>query len=159
MMFGFCCGDNGAKYGTCQGDKVTNSAFGERLKAERERLRYTQPEFAEMAGASKRTQIGWEQGRSVPDANALAAWLEEGVDIGFLLSGERSNGATSHHLPADEQLLLEAYRGMGAAARKALLADLLTGGKTTKRPARASGGVVVQGNNNRTAGRDLHGKE
>ena len=157
-MFGFCCEDNGAKYGTCQGDKVTNSSLGERLKAERERLRYTQPEFAEMAGASKRTQIGWEQGRSVPDANALAAWLEEGVDIGFLLTGERSNSATSHQLPADEQLLLEAYRGMAAAARKALLADLLTGGKA-KKPTRASGGVVVQGNNNRAAGGNLYGKE
>ena len=137
---------------------MTNSAFGERLKSERERLRYTQPEFADLVGASKRTQIGWEQGRSVPDANALAVWLEEGVDINFLLTGERSNGATSHHLPADEQLMLEAYRGMPATKRKTLLADLLTAGGTRK-PAKSGGGVSVQGNNNRTAGRDYKEKE
>ncbi|NPZ40110.1 helix-turn-helix domain-containing protein, partial [Pseudomonas aeruginosa] len=60
---------------------MTESSLGERLRAERERLGYTQPEFAEIVGASKRTQIGWEQGRTAPDALALAAWANEGLNV------------------------------------------------------------------------------
>ncbi|PAU86312.1 hypothetical protein CK507_15835 [Pseudomonas sp. WN033] len=137
---------------------MTNSSFGERLKAERERLRYTQPEFAEMVGASKRTQIGWEQGRSTPDANALAVWLEEGVDVGFLLTGKRTAAGSARDLPPDEQVLLEAYRALSATKRKAVLTDILNGGKSRSVP-KSGGGVVVQGNNNRTAGRDYNEKE
>ena len=138
---------------------MPNNSLGERLKFERERLGYTQPEFAELVGASKRSQIGWEQGRSAPDANALAAWAAEGLDVGFVLSGERANVATSRHLPPDEQLLLEAYRGFAAAARKALLAELLTGGKKPKAKPKAQGedlGLNVTGDGNRVAGRDYH---
>lgn len=140
------------------GDLVTYFSLGERLKAERERLGYTQPEFAELVGASKRTQIGWEQGRSVPDANALAVWFAEGLDVGFVLSGKRSDVATSRHLPPDEQLLVEAYRGLAAPARKALLADLLTGGKKPRPKAKAleEGGISVSGTGHRVAGRDFN---
>mgnify|MGYP002344574184 CR=1 FL=1 len=141
---------------------VPDNSLGERLKAERERLGYTQPEFAELAGASKRTQIGWEQGRSVPDANALVAWAAEGLDVGFLLSGKKADVATSRHLPPDEQLLLEAYRGMTAPARKALLAELLTSGKKPKAEPKAAGdgeGIKVSGRGHRVAGRDYHEKE
>lgn len=140
-----------------KGDLVPNSSLGERLKAERERLGYTQPEFAELVGASKRTQIGWEQGRSVPDANALSTWSAEGLDVGFLLNGERANVATSQHLPPDEQLLLEAYRGLSATARKTLLAELLTGGKKAKPKAPSEdAGIKVSGRGHRVAGRDYH---
>ncbi|PCB49887.1 hypothetical protein CJT88_06840 [Pseudomonas aeruginosa] len=133
-------------------------SLGDRLKAERERLGYTQTEFADLAGASKRSQIGWEQGRSAPDANALAAWLEEGLDVIFVLSGQRTNVATTRHLPPDEQLLLEVYQGMAATARKQLLAELLTGGKKPKAPSE-SAGIKVSGSGHRIAGRDYHEKE
>lgn len=136
---------------------MPNTSLGERLKAERERLRFTQPEFAELAGASKRTQIGWEQGRSVPDATALAAWAEEGLDLAFVITGQERCKASPPELPADEQLLLEAYRGLAAAKRKELLASLLTGG-VGKKPAK-SGGITVSGSGNRTAGRDYHERE
>ena len=136
---------------------MTELTFSERLKAERERLGYTQTEFAEIVGASKRTQIGWEQGRSAPDALALATWIEEGLDVAYVLTGKRSRKDAASELPADEQLLLEAYRGLAAAKRKELLASLLTGG-AGKKPAK-SGGVSVSGSGNRTAGRDYHEKE
>jgi len=142
---------------------VPNNSLGERLKTERERLGYTQTGFAELVGASKRTQIGWEQGRSAPDANALALWAAEGLDVSFLLSGERANISTSRHLPPDEELLLEAYRGLPATARKALLAELLTAGTKKKasrpQPTEESASVKVRGFGNRTAGRDYHEKE
>lgn len=133
-------------------------SLGDRLKAERERLGYTQTEFADLAGASKRSQIGWEQGRSAPDANALAAWLEEGLDVIFVLSGQRTNVATTRHLPPDEQLLLEVYQGMAATARKQLLAELLTGGKKPKAPSE-SAGIKVSGSGHRIAGRDFNGRK
>lgn len=138
-------------------------SLGERLKAERERLGYTQTEFAEIVGSSKRSQIGWEQGRSAPDATALATWAAEGLDVGYVLLGERSNAsvpthskrATSHDLPADEQMLLDAYRALTAAKKKQLLSSLLLG-EVGKKPAKAGGGVVVTGSGNKTAGRDYH---
>ncbi len=135
---------------------MPNISLGERLKAERERLGYTQTEFAELVGASKRTQIGWEQGRSAPDANALATWLTEGLDVSYVLTGRRSNVATSRHLPADEQLLLEAWQDMAAPARRALLAELLTtGGKARPKPS-ASESIKVSGRGHRVAGRDYN---
>ena len=133
-------------------------SLGERLKAERLRLGYSQTEFAELAGASKRSQIGWEQGRSAPDANALAVWAAEGMDVGYVVTGIPANRATSHDLPADEQLLVDAYRAMAGPARKALLADLLTGGKRQSQAKPA--GVKVSGSGNRVAGHTYNeGKE
>lgn len=64
--------------------------IGERLKAERERLELTQPAFAEIAGAKKRTLIDWEKGVSSPTAVQLAALAEMGVDVLFVLTGQRS---------------------------------------------------------------------
>lgn len=64
--------------------------------------------------------------------------------------------AMSEALKPDEQLLLEAYRGLTTTARKALLADLLTGGKSVKPQ---GDGVKVSGRGHRVAGRDYHEKE
>jgi aspartate 1-decarboxylase len=83
----------------------------------------------------------------------------------YVITGEvqdvagQANGATSHHLPPDEQLLLEAYRGMAAAARKTLLAELLTGGKKPKATPKAQSGdagIKVSGSGHRVAGRDFN---
>jgi hypothetical protein len=56
-------------------------------------------------------------------------------------------------LPADELLMLELYRGMDAAARKGVLAQLLAG------QAPATGGVTVSGDGNRVAGRNYKEKQ
>lgn len=71
---------------------------------------------------------------------------------------EQANTASTPHLPPDEQLLLDAYRGLSPAKKKQLLAELLTG-NTGKKPVKAGSGVVVSGSGNRTAGRDFHEKE
>lgn len=63
--------------------------------------------------------------------------------------------AMQEALKPDEQLLLEAYRGLTTSARKALLADLLTGGKTV-RPKPQSDGIKVSGSGHRVAGRDFN---
>jgi transcriptional regulator with XRE-family HTH domain len=63
-------------------------SLGQRLREERERLGYTQTDFAALAGASKRSQIGWEQGRSNPDAAVLAEWEKVGLDVVYVVTGD-----------------------------------------------------------------------
>jgi transcriptional regulator with XRE-family HTH domain len=63
---------------------------GERLRSERLRLGLTQPEFAELAGAKKRTLVDWESDVSSPTAKQLAALAAHGVDVLFVLTGSRS---------------------------------------------------------------------
>lgn len=125
--------------------------IGERLRKERERLGQNQTDFAAVAGVTRKTLFGYEAGARAPDAGALESWAALGLDVLYVVTGSRanvstsrhlpgaasdSNGAAPHHLPPDEQLLLEAYRGLTAPARKALLAELLTG-STPKKPSRA----------------------
>lgn len=69
-------------------------------------------------------------------------WQEErGIDVPDELA-----------LAPDEQLLLDAYRDMKPAKRKALLAELLTG----KKPGKSGRSITVKGSNQRVAGRDYH---
>lgn len=135
-----------------------------RIKEERERLGFSQSQFGAFVEVSKKTQIRWEQEEGAfPDAAQLSVWGGLGLDMLYVLTGERSNAATSAHLPPDEQLLLEAYRGMAAPARKSLLAELLTAGTQKKasrpKPTEETASVKVRGFGNRTAGRDYHEKE
>lgn len=63
--------------------------LSERLKAERERLGYSQTAFAELVGASKHTQINWEKGSSSPTADALSTWSDKGLDVLYVVAGKR----------------------------------------------------------------------
>jgi len=65
------------------------SAIGIRLREERERLELTQAAFAELGGASKRSQIEWEKGAATPNAEFLAFVAEHGVDVLYVLTGAR----------------------------------------------------------------------
>ena len=129
--------------------------IGERLREERERLGENQTDFAALAGVTRKTLFGYETADRSPPADALSVWAEHGLDAGYVVTGHRSNVSTSRHLPPDEELLLEAYRGMAAPARKALLAELLTGGKKPKAPSE-SAAIKVSGRGHRVAGRDFN---
>lgn len=59
-----------------------------RLRWERDRLGLTQPQFAEIAGAAKRTVIDWEKGVSSPTGVQLARLASAGVDVLYVLTGE-----------------------------------------------------------------------
>lgn len=63
--------------------------IGARLKEERERLGMTQQDFAALGGASKRSQIEWEKGGQVPNAEFLAAIDGRGVDVLYIVTGRR----------------------------------------------------------------------
>lgn len=60
-----------------------------RLKEERERLGLSQPLFAQVAGAAKRTLADWEKGVSSPTAVQLSALSAAGVDVLYVLTGKR----------------------------------------------------------------------
>lgn len=130
--------------------------FGERLRTERERAGFSQSDMADTCGVTMRSQRNYEKGERSPDAGYLQKAFQAGVDVLFVLTGERSGLAASSALPPDEQLLLDSYRAMSPTKKKQLLAELLIGGAGTKASRKPQGGVNVAGNNNRTAGRDFH---
>ncbi|OSC96059.1 hypothetical protein BZY60_000235 [Pseudomonas aeruginosa] len=81
--------------------------IGERLKEERKRLGLTQPGLAEIAGAAKRTVIDWEKGVSSPTAAQLEALSRVGMDVLFVVTGTRSQTATSESNSATSRYLTE----------------------------------------------------
>ena len=92
--------------------------LGKRLKEERERLGLTQDEFAEIAGAGRRTLIDWEKGVSSPKAEQLEVLSDHGVDVYYVLTNVRIGLATT--LTARESALVENYRASDDEAKKAL---------------------------------------
>lgn len=104
----------------------------ENIRKERERLGLTQPAFALIAGAAKRTVIDWEKGVSSPTAVQIAALAEHGADALFVITGKRSMAvAEMALLPNDERGLIDSYRRCNSAAKKTLIqtaALLATGG-------------------------------
>jgi transcriptional regulator with XRE-family HTH domain len=96
--------------------------IGERLKKERERLGYTQPDFAEHAGAKKRTLIDWEKGVSSPTSVQLSALSKIGVDVQFVITGKTK---IERRLDAMENATKFVLDMPVASERKMLLRDIL----------------------------------
>jgi transcriptional regulator with XRE-family HTH domain len=84
--------------------------IGARLKEERERLGYNQIDFAAIGGASNRSQVDWEKGKQMPNAEFLALIAAVGVDVQYVLTGAHSNAA----LAKDEEELIANYRALNA---------------------------------------------
>lgn len=83
------------------------SSRGERLRAERRRLGLNSADMAAVGGVSPNSQINYEgDKRGAPDANYLAALAEKGVDVAFVVTGQRSGNA----LPEEERRLLDLFR-------------------------------------------------
>lgn len=64
--------------------------FGTRLKLERQRLNFSQSEFAAAGGVSKTTQIAYESGVHVPTLAYLMDVASRGADATFILTGKRA---------------------------------------------------------------------
>ena len=69
--------------------------FFERLREERDALGFTQEAMAEKAGISKRSYCAYEAGETAPSAKLLAALALMGVDVAYLLTGQRTGGASA----------------------------------------------------------------
>ena len=98
--------------------------FSERLKEERKRLKMTQPVFAELCGVTKKSQVAYEGGELPIFAGYLEKAAAAGVDVGYLLTGERSG---VDPVSAEDRRLLYLFRNATPAMRQAALVLLATG--------------------------------
>lgn len=73
--------------------------IGQRLREERERLGFTQPSFAEIAGTTKKSQIDYEKDLTQPKANYLASIAEAGADVNYIITGKRVEKSLNSDLP------------------------------------------------------------
>ena len=112
--------------------------FSKRLVEERKRLKIKQKEMAEKVGVQINSQLDYEKGR-VP---AFVAYLEQiaemGVDVQYLLTGQRSGEPV---LKPEEKAVLAAWKNATKEIQMAALAVLATGQC-------GLGGVNVGGDNN-----------
>jgi phage repressor protein C with HTH and peptisase S24 domain len=65
-------------------------SLGERLREERERLGMSQTQFGDLAQVTKKTQMLYEGDQRSPKADYLTAIAEQGVDVQYVLTGNRS---------------------------------------------------------------------
>lgn len=128
--------------------------LNDRLKEARIKLGLNQAEFGELVGAKKRTVVDWEKGVSSPTGIQLEKLTLQDVDVAYIVTGVESN-PTPSSLPADEQLLIDAYRTLPVAKRKEMLASLLTGNtpkaskvKSRNINQRDNHGMQITGDNN-----------
>ena len=91
--------------------------FGERLKRERSRLGLSQVEFAALGGVKQRAQFQYEKGMRRPNSDYLGALAASGVDVWYVLTGEKGARLES----GEEQRIIAAFRDLDARKRGALL--------------------------------------
>lgn len=87
-------------------------SIGDRLREERERLGYSQAQFAALDGKSKRSQVDWEANVAAPNANYLTAIASQGADVAYVLTGLRLDPA-----------MLESFRRGALATMQANVSD------------------------------------
>ena len=90
---------------------------GARIKALRAERDLSQSDFAGMLGVTKQTQIAYESGARVPDADYLAAlYFEFAVDLGPLVTGAPRPKAVK--VTADVEEMLGRYAALPPKLRK-----------------------------------------
>lgn len=132
-------------------------SVGRRLVEERERLGMTQGAFFAACGVSKAAQYNFESDINLPGGAYLIAAAALGVDIAYVLTGQRSPSMPATD-PA-EQVLLDSYRRCGAQARQNLIqtAVLLSAGISAGVPTGAQpASVKVSSKHGHAAGRDVN---
>ncbi len=119
----------------------------ERIKEERERLGFNQTAFAALAEASKHSQINWEKGVGTPTAAVLAVWSAFGLDVLYVVTGQRAGGVKpAPTLTSDEEELLALFRAAPLAVKAAAIGALQGGANAKSTSLKAKSGAVVQHN-------------
>ncbi|PAV01923.1 hypothetical protein CBG25_13900 [Arsenophonus sp. ENCA] len=95
--------DEQAPLDTQQWVTLTLEGVGDRLKSERLRLGLSQEIFAERCGVKKLTQYNYEKSERHPDAAYLVSAKALGVDVNYLITGERSDEASALDVVRDEE--------------------------------------------------------
>ncbi|MEZ3134263.1 transcriptional regulator [Stutzerimonas kunmingensis] len=83
--------------------------IGERLKEERSRLKLSQTDLGAIGGVGKTTQINYEKEAGSPDGRYLAAVAAAGVDVLYVITGERKP-QPADSISAREATLLGFFR-------------------------------------------------
>ncbi|WP_232550618.1 helix-turn-helix domain-containing protein [Klebsiella pneumoniae] len=100
-------------------------SLGARLKEERKRLGFNQSEFAELVGSSYKSQLRWEKDESSPSADALNIWAGIGLDVLYVVTGQRSADLPSRlnvpKMSQEKQELMDAFDNMSPEQRRAIL--------------------------------------
>jgi len=89
--------------------------IGARLKEERNRLGLTQEKFGSTAEAKPRTVGDWERGLSSPTSAQLAQLAEIGVDVTYVITGQRLSEALQHNIELMMKVTAEATQQGGAS--------------------------------------------
>ncbi|WP_268796497.1 helix-turn-helix domain-containing protein [Pseudomonas huanghezhanensis] len=87
------------------------SGIGVRLKEERERLGLSQKAFGEIGGVEANAQGKYENGHRAPKADYLAAVAGAGVDVLYVLTGNRTP-VPLERLSNVEEGVLGSYRSL-----------------------------------------------
>lgn len=93
--------------------------IGERLRFERRRVKLTQHAVAAACGRKMNSQILYETGKRYPRADYLLAVANLGVDVHYVLSGQRAPEMSQVVLP-DEAELLRLMRNLASEDLQAL---------------------------------------
>ena len=86
--------------------------IGDRLKAERKRLKMNQTQFGLLGEIGITAQVNYENDTRSPDAGYLAAIAKHGVDIGYVLTGERT--VRSEALEGEQEAFYQCVREVEA---------------------------------------------
>ncbi|WP_440530341.1 helix-turn-helix domain-containing protein [Serratia nevei] len=125
-------------------------SIGSRLVEERKRFGLNQADFGALADCARNTQANYERGERSPDARYLSAIAEKGIDVLYILTGNRS--ASAGDISNDELELIQLFRAAPLAVKAAVLAALTAGSAATDSKAIN----VTGGSGQRIAGRDFH---
>ncbi|MDF7669863.1 helix-turn-helix transcriptional regulator [Orbaceae bacterium ESL0721] len=95
-----------------------------RLVEERKRLKLTQADIALICNVSREMWGKYERGIAIPGGEILAALASAGINVQFILTGERQSEI---FLSKEEKELIELYRVAPLAIKAATLGALTAG--------------------------------
>lgn len=91
------------------------SDFSERLREERKRLKLTQGDMAAAGGVKANAQVNYEKGERAPSADYLQKVLAAGIDVTYLLTGQRSaSGAVAAPAAESDSILIPLLSATGS---------------------------------------------
>lgn len=124
--------------------------IGERITTERKSTGLTQGDFAKKLGITVQSQGNYERGVRSPSAEYLQEAFNLGMDINYIVTGQRC-GEPANHLTAQEEALIALYRGAQQSIQAAVMGALATG----IMPSASSRTVTVNASNSKAAGNNL----
>lgn len=92
----------------CAFNSEDDGSPGDRLRNERVRLGLSQEDLALVGGVNRNTQGSYERGARNPDTAYLVAVAGLGIDIAFVLTGQKQIS----DLSGEEAQIIEQYRGI-----------------------------------------------